>query len=533
MAAAFALFGFLLFISWGGRALKSRPTTPLARSVANEDDLIHVYESGSAHDLRTWTMEPGEAIDHFAAPDLLKVSSMQIHQALVEARQVRRQRLSSYPRLDPGFVVLPKGANTRVTSVHMVLGDNAEVPSWRGGSFLSARAPDRRQLALIEQVALIGRIEGYRLDVQVDRANSTGWAALRRIPGVRIIENPAARDMWISDTVEMGRDHSVSLPAAIDDHALVLQAVFRERLRRIHPELSNIPFHSTLDRLRELIGASRGAAFEVLGRVAEQQSQASAVALALINRTSIRESLSYVEGGNLLLGVLPGGATFALIGRDSVAVSRALLERDLKRTLTESETLQIIGSDFGLALENVHPIEQPFEFHIDMASLVVGSTQALLNDAEESARLEEAWMREEFALKDNASSEEVSEHESVIAEMWAKSRIRAEGESRALKDLQVAGMTVYRIAGAFHDGPVRMNLLNAILGTGSSGHLFMIAYGADPRLENYFAKKLLLEIPTQIKRIYFLNREFSVPSGSGGINCRVKLEGDVISNRHE
>ncbi len=50
--------------------------------------------------------------------------------------------------------------------------------------------------------------------------------------------------------------------------------------------------------------------------------------------------MTYLEGGNVLLGTLPGGAPFALVGRDSVAVSRALLAHLLRRPVSEEEVTE-------------------------------------------------------------------------------------------------------------------------------------------------------------------------------------------------
>jgi hypothetical protein len=112
--------------------------------------------------------------------------------------------------------------------------------------------------------------------------------------------------------------------------------------------------------------------------------------------------------------------------------------------------------------------------------------------------------------------------------VWEAAHARAKAQQMTALELRAAGFAVHRMAGNFREAPRKMNLLNAFLATNPRGERYAIVFGGDPRAEEYVADMLLRALPTELTRIHFLDERESVPSGSGGIRCRVRALGSQV-----
>jgi hypothetical protein len=195
----------------------------------------------------------------------------------------------------------------------------------------------------------------------------------------------------------------------------------------------------------------------------------------------------YVAGCSM--GSPAGLAPFrilSLVGRDSVAVSHALLERHAGHMVNEVDVKLAIAGDLGVGATRLFLVEQPGVFHLDMAMTLLAPGTVLMNDAVEAFRLQAQWLREDHErwrprrtpttpdgvyTHDLALWREAGETmERTIANLWKYTERFARAESRAMADLEGTGLRVLRVPGRFLH-PARpwdrdaMNFLNGEAGT--------------------------------------------------------------------
>jgi hypothetical protein len=292
------------------------------------------------------------------------------------------------------------------------------------------------------------------------------------------------------------------------------------------------------------------ALFMIQGLVEKDGGQAVAAAIAEARGAQLPEAITYLEGGNILLGTLPTGAPYAVVGRDSAAVSRALLARHHSRPVSDIEVVAAIANDLGVTPGHLFLVEQPGVFHLDMAMTLLRPGTVLLNDALEAFHLQTQWLRDDHEAwrprRDAATPEDEylrdlelwrgagRSLEDTIQTLWKYTERFARYEARTLADLQAAGLTVIRVPGRFLH-PTRpfdrdaMNFLNGEAGTNSCGRTYFITQGGDPRAERYIAARLLAP-GTGLDRLYLAPRLASRESlwEKGGTGCRVKAEGEIV-----
>ena len=366
---------------------------------------------------------------------------------------------------------------------------------------------DSASLGYINQMAAVGQVE----DFHVVASCANGWDQGRlekKVPAnLTTIENPGCQDVWAEDHGEFTEDGTMVVPAILKtsyDTGSVIQA----------------------DRLRRFAGDEDVADFSEHGAVNERRTQQEALAAAMATGASgYKMAVSYVEGGNMMGGKRPDGSAYALVGKDSLAVTMDLLKKNNRDHSTRDGLLQI-ARDYGYQAGEVVAVEQPGEFHLDMAMALAGPGQVLLNDAKAVAELQKGW---------------VTEHYSHKFFQWGKKKQLAAIEERAEKlavyeamvekDLKKAGLQVFRVAGCFPQTKANseMNFFNLRQGHNDKGETFAIALGGDEKAEQAFAHTLLSEIPSGYQRIHFLDRALTpiTLDMSGGIKCRTKPRQDV------
>src|SRR5687767_9670265 len=289
------------------------------------------------------------------------VTQREIDAAMERAHRERADRLRDIAGSASNSQVISEDGSLDPTAMHFTL-----------------RSADPTDIGLLRETARIGKAEGFEVVVRArNPSDVTNNLTPAERENVTIIPLSSVQDVWAEDHGEVSVDGAVSFPTLADsrdDQGLISRSILDDRRRRLG-------------------GAGVDTDFEMHGRVELRRNQQRVAGLGLAGDVSIRENLSYVEGGNMLTGTLPNGEGYGLVGRDSVAVTRAALARDLGRPVSEEEALLAISKDFGIDRKNLHPVEQPGDFHIDMYLSVVKSGEVIVNDAHEAVRLQEEWLR--------------------------------------------------------------------------------------------------------------------------------------------
>ena len=532
------LFGFL------GEARRHRLPPP-SQEFLSQNKTVHGQHTSTAspartslekQPLRTYAVTCAQEMAQLQFGDLLAgthpqrgpvfktrtVTKERLAQELQSAREARQRKLDHIETTRPAPTAVPKDSSLNPQAFSMF-----------------ARPGETLNLGFVKQMAELGQVEGFRVLVETPYGSATALREELQEMGVRNVHVLPTRgdgETWTEDYGEMNLAQGAGLPSLID-HSVSEAAVNLDRLQRFPTEhrwwkpstwLAPDPGH-----------------FDQLGAVSEGGFQESLAGAALARGLKIRENFSHIEGGNLLTGTLPDGQGYALVGRDSVAVTRAVLEKDLGRPVDEREALVAISKDLGMDVSNVHPIEQPGAFHLDMRMMLAAPGQVILNDAREAALLQEKWLRDDHRQAEPEVTGPISamRHfgwklkgralETQITGILAEADRRARYEDRTAAELEAAGLHVDRLPGVFvvpgSAGSDQANLINGRHGVNEQGERFFIALGAEQRAETEVAHRLMQVLPTGISRVHFLDRELTPQTLdlSGGIKCRTKPEGEL------
>src|SRR5690606_29705415 len=120
--------------------------------------------------------------------------------------------------------------------------------------------------------------------------------------------------------------------------------------------------------------------------------------------------------------------------------------------------LSAIARDYGVDVDNVIPVEQPAEFHIDMAMSLLPGRRAYLNDSVEAGRLLRTWNEESHAEAKPKTSDPASlaawdtkgtRMRGGLDKIDAKAGVRGRVEDHTARDLEKAGFAVIRVAARF------------------------------------------------------------------------------------
>ena len=289
-------------------------------------------------------------------------------------------------------------------------------------------------------------------------------------------------------------------------------------------------------KLSEVLEEARQARYEPLGLSGDFIKQGSVDssdyqkvggAQGRVHGEQVYQARSYVEGGNMLSGLRPDGTPYVLVGKDSLDLTRELLERHLGRKAQQQEVLETVAGDYGVEAEQVFPVEQPGEFHLDMRMSPLAPGVIGLQDSQLAAKMQAAWIREELgSTMTEAWNQEVED-------MVAAGDEAARYEALARRDLEQAGLKVVPMAGAFRnmnstkvDGA---NFFNARHGTNPEGEKYTIMMGGTVKQEAYVADLLLGQGHLAAERLYFLDPEQNQETlpKQGGLKCRTKPHGQL------
>ncbi|MBS0604864.1 MAG: hypothetical protein JSS60_07495 [Verrucomicrobia bacterium] len=339
------------------------------------------------------------------------------------------------------------------------------------------------------------------------------------------------------------------------------------RIPRMAPPGENIELASLLteDRIKRSeqwreIAANLGKSnlMHFLGTPIENNLSLKAIALASSLNTSPIMNLTYNEGGNALIGK-KGDQPYVIIGLDSYAASKTMMEHDLGRKMTHDEVLMAFAIDYGVRKENLYFVEQPGDFHLDMSMAIVGENTILLNDAVEAQRLfgaeQQSWLtqaisheealvtqakRELEALSTKATKGQVESvtnsiamlenysriFESQIKEEIEQASVRKKLEDVTENELKRHGFKVIRVPGRFHytSRVPAMNFFNMVTAETPRGENVAVLLGCTGDYATRFEQGLRQHCDRKIDKIYFLDLKSSQDclGLGGGISCRTK-----------
>lgn len=469
------------------------------------------------HTERSWQLEPGQATqvglrtlalgERPAQPRLREVSEAELQAQVLRERQVRAAALFR-GEARPAARVTPEDGSVKVRAFHLA--------AFRDGGQEYAYA-----------LARIGQREGFNV---VLRVPSTQVEALqvelarRKLDNVQLqpifgasLYGPERLDGWSEDQGELHLDGSVSVLPQLERGGAVFAKVLAERERRMAARL----------------GGSAGR-FAVVGAVSERAAQRALAAIAVGRGAALRSANTYLEGGNSLAGTLPSGEGYVVVGKDSLAASRLLLEGELGRPVSPDELKARVAEDCGVSPGHVFAVEQPGDFHLDMKMMLLPGGQVVINDALEAAALQARWLRDDHAARRPTTRAELAawerdgvELEAALAAEAVRAREAAAAEALAVEDLAGTGLTVHRMAGVFSAMPGHgaMNFLNGEGALNAKGEGFYVTLGGDSRAEQYVVGRLDA-LPSGPRRVHFISKSLSAETltHQGGLSCRTKLE---------
>ncbi|HEY9623841.1 MAG TPA: hypothetical protein V6C78_26010 [Crinalium sp.] len=162
-------------------------------------------------------------------------------------------------------------------------------------------------------------------------------------------------------------------------------------------------------------------AFDPLGQVALNGVGRSKLAIGLTEDWKLRADICHLEGGNVLTGIRSNGKDrYALVGWDSVSQSRFFLALEglaiknnftplnveirkfIEEWLPDKRMKDLIAADLGLDANQVHFIEEPADFHLDLSMGILTNDRIILDDPDAAAKIliDEA----ERVIKDHTTS---------------------------------------------------------------------------------------------------------------------------------
>lgn len=491
--------------------------------------LLQTHQRQERRNLRVWTLEKNMATESSLArrrelPQPFEVLRYVEGKALKTSLKQAVAPHSTTP-------VAPEDGSLRVRAFHM-----------------TAFGLDQTGLEYPKQMARVGLAEGFHVVLLLEAGNRASFEKeFSDFPNLHLVEldtpKNAKLNMWSEDGGQIDRDGNFRLPAIIQTPSEKwTEEGLIARLRRFYPKEKPTVRRGNLEKLSQRIQEEFPlAAFPMVGRVAEDNSSEALAAAAVARGKKVFRSRTHIEGGNLLVGLNERQKTYALVGFDSVEQSRWALRQGNDAPVSDDEVLTAIAEELGLEKENVIAVEQPGDFHIDMAMTLIGPGRVLLNDSVAAQKLSEQVQRQDLEaekpqLPPNASVEERTQHQTALESWEMKLQMLEEGlvaeraeaerlapyEGLVLSKLEAAGLKVERAPAAFG---THFNFLNSEQGLNTRDERFYLAAGGPPWAEQVFLDTLL-RLSTNIRRVYFLDRRLTTRTfeARGGVSCRNLVE---------
>ena len=309
---------------------------------------------------------------------------------------------------------------------------------------------------------------------------------------VQVIESPHPVTKWAEDGVEYLENGKLAVLKSFDSDLLAWAMKSGRRSRwqgKVSPESLEAALQD--DHLWIPLGV----------RVNASEIGVALESLASAEKYEVGHMRAYIEGGNMIAGEDATGKPVILIGKDAIDATAHIYQ------VTREQVREIICEDFGLAaIDQIICVEQPGQFHLDLAILFIGHGVVVLNDSS-------------IACKDAI---EMAEAVPCLTTKTAAAKLtlQHELEEAAASDLQAAGIKVIRQN--FADN-VTFNFCNGEFVTGRNGLSYYITNGAPPEQEERFAALMVEEwgIVTDVIFSPIAAAQKSLQE-LGGVGCRIK-----------
>lgn len=422
-----------------------------------------------------------------------KITQKRLNRVMEKSTQDREARLQGAPA--PGLRATPKDNSLNPTTVTMFSDDLSEVSG-----------------VYALQMAQIGQVEGFQVVLagHADRIQDVeAELDRRRVKNISFMSLPEG-EVWVEDYGEPLLQKGWVTPAIFEGD-WIRTAIDEGRKKRFPKEVPSD--------------------FGQLGQVQACHLQPTALGQAAALGGKAVQGVAYLEGGNTLTGTRPDGQPYALVGQDSLAVTKRLLE-----ATSDQQVREAVAGDLGLPPSAVFPVEQPGEFHLDMRMMPVAPGEIALNDARAAAEQQIKWLQSELnqAIKDGGQAKELrKQFKERCQNLREEAEKRAQYESLTTRDLEAAGMKVHHLPGVFVDPDYpstdTSNFFNARHGVNEQGERFSIFMGGKPEEEAFVAEKLL-HAGVGLTRLHFLDptQTASTLSLQGGLKCRTKPDGELV-----
>lgn len=225
-------------------------------------------------------------------------------------------------------------------------------------------------------------------------------------------------------------------------------------------------------------------------------------------------NLTYSEGGNTLIGCDDKGP-YMIMGKDSFAATKQLMEAGLKRKVTNEEVYMAFAIDYGIPMDRIHFIEQPGDFHLDMSMAIIGERTILLNDSME-------------AYRDFEKNGHLTGSEEDRGRLKAMSQFRKRFEDIAADQLEKQGFKVVRYPGRFNHSlsEPAMNFFNMVTATTPSDEKLLVTMAPiDKTYEESFRDVIAKHGSEKNAHIHFVESladSKACLGDNGGLACRGK-----------
>lgn len=308
----------------------------------------------------------------------------------------------------------------------------------------------------------------------------------------RIIESSYPITKWAEDGVEYLENGKVAVLKSFDSQ-LLEWAMKEGRRSRWQGKVSSEILEAALrdDHLWIPLGV----------RVNTSAIGTTLESLAAAEQHEVGHMRAYIEGGNMIVGEDAAGNHIILVGKDAIDATANLYQ------LNREQVQEIICEDFGLAtIAQIICVEQPGQFHLDLALLFIGHGVVVLNDST-------------VALKDAL---EMAEAVPCLTTKTAAAKLTLQHalEEEAAIDLRAAGVKVIRQK---LEDNVTFNFFNGEFVTGKDGLNYYITNGGPPEQEERFTALMVNEwgIVTEVIFSPISAAQKSLQE-LGGVGCRLK-----------
>jgi hypothetical protein len=371
------------------------------------------------------------------------------------------------------------------------------------------------QAGYVQDMAAVAQQEGFQLNLQVESTDADGMAFAAELShtaegassAVTVTETARAGYEWGEDNKALAQNGDIIVPPDADSALERAKRFAQADIGRGPESVTSQGVHTATLNAYDTQGLVERSVFQ--GEVSSQNAYESAIELAAATGRNVRQARTFNEGGNLLVGTLPNGEAYGVIGKDGLLTSTFLLteqfeadpatvpefapepfnaqratmgldrafedftpeQQDLvqetamrlnngKQEITDADreaavtflvrtelTRPVFAEDLGIAPENLVFVDQP-DFHIDMYMRPMAPGQMMLNDFDANDRLlQDALSRSE------PGSWEARELEGMITRNREIETVLGPVTARIAQQLEAGGLEVVKAPGVL-EGPV-------------------------------------------------------------------------------